>query len=82
MKQYPTLIKIIQSILACWKIKCFHHYQTEYIKEWIENCYDGELFIEENFYFGKEELNQQSLHCVARNKCLLKMRDRDTLIEQ
>ena len=29
-----------------------------------------------------QELVQQSLNFVARNKCLLKMHDHDTLIEQ
>ena len=60
----------------------FRHYQTDYIKERIENCCDGGLLIIENFYPRKEELDQQSLNYVVRNKCLLKMCDRDTLIEQ
>ena len=28
----------------------FHHYQTDYIEEWVENCCDGGLLIAENFY--------------------------------
>jgi len=65
-------------------IKSFCHNQTEYIKEWVENCWDGGLVIVEIFSFTKkeEELDQQSLNFLARNKCLLKMHDQDTLIEQ
>jgi len=55
---------------------------TDYIEEWVENWCDGGLLIAENFYLRKDELDQQSLNYVARNKCLLKIRDRDTLIEQ
>ena len=50
----------------------------------MENCSgpDGGLLIAENFYLRRKELDQQSLNYAARNKCLLKIRDRDTLIEQ
>ena len=82
MKRNLTLVKLAQSIFAYWKIKSFCHYQMDYIEEWVKNYCDGGLLIAENFYLWKEELDQQSLNCVARNKCLLKMRDRDTLTEQ
>ena len=82
MKQDQTLVKIVQSIFAYWKIKSFRHYQTDHIKELAQNCFDGVLFIVENFCLRKEELDQQSQNCVARNKCLLKMHDQDTVIEQ
>jgi len=59
----------------------FRHYQTDYKEKWVENWCDGGLLIAENFYLRKEELDQ-SLNYVARNKFLLKIRDRDTLIEQ
>jgi len=32
-------------------------YQTDYLEEWVENSCDGGLFIAENFYLRKEELN-------------------------
>ena len=83
MKQYPTLVKIVRLIFAyLLKICSFHHYQTNYIKEWVKNDYDGGLFIVENFNSRNKELDQQSVNCVARNKCFLKMCNRDTLIEQ
>ena len=81
----PTFVNIAWLIFTHWKIKSFNNYQTGYIKEWVNNCceaFDGGLVIIENFYFRKEELDQQSLNCVTRNKCLLKMRDWHTLIEQ
>ena len=82
MTRNPTLVKIARSIFAYWKLKSFRHYQADYIEEWVKNCCDGGLLISENFYLRKKELDQQSLNCVTRNKCLLKMRDRDTLIKQ
>ena len=82
MERNPTLVKIALSIFAYWKIKSFRHYQTDYIEEWVENWCDGGLLIAENFYLKKEELDQQSLNCVARNKCLLEMRNQDTLMEK
>jgi len=77
MKRNPTLVKIAWLILAYCKIKSFRYYQTDYIEEWVENCCDGGLLIAiaENFYLRKEELYQQSLSCVGRNKCLLKKRE-------
>ena len=62
------MVKIARSIFAYWKIN--RHYQTNYIKEWVENCCDSGILIAENFDLRKEELDQQSLNCVARNKCL------------
>ena len=47
-----------------------------------QNLCDGRLVIVECFYLRKVEFDQQSLNCIARNKCLYKMCDRDTLIEQ
>jgi len=82
MEQNPTSVKIARSIFAYSKIKSFRHYQTDYIEEWVENWCDGGLLIAENFYLRKEELGQQSLNYVARNKCLSKIRDWDILIEQ
>jgi len=54
-----TLVKIVQSNLAYWKIKGFCHYQTDYVKEWAENCFDGGFFIAKSFYQRKEESYQQ-----------------------
>jgi len=82
MKWNPTLVKIVRSIFAYWKIKSFRHYLTAYVEEWFETCCDDGLLIAKSFTFRKKELDQQSLNCVARNKCLLKMHDSDTLIEQ
>ena len=36
----------------------------------LENCCDGGLVTVVSFYQRREELEQQSLKCVARNKCL------------
>ena len=52
------------------------------MKEWVKNCNEGGLLIVENFFLRKEELDQQSLNCVATKKSLMKMRDQDNLIEQ
>ena len=81
-KTKPDLVKNCAINFRVLKIKSFRHYQIDYIEEWVENFCDGGLLIAENFYVRKEELDQQSLNCVARNKCLLKMHDGDTQIEQ
>jgi len=60
MKQNPTLVKIVQSIFTCWKIKSFCHYQSDYIKEWIKNCYGSGLVIVESFY-QKERRNGSAI---------------------
>ena len=57
----PHLGKIRTIDFRILKIKSFRHYQTDFTKKWVENCWDGELLIAENFYLRKEELDQQSL---------------------
>ena len=82
MERNQTSGKIAGSSFAFWKIKSFRHYQPDFIEEWVQNWCDEGLLIAENFYIRKEELEQQSLNYVARNKCLLKICNRDTLREQ
>ena len=82
MKQNPTLVKSHDQFSHTEKSRVSTTIRLRTLMEWVENFCDGRLLIAENFYLRKEKFDQQSLNCVARNKCLLKMHDKDTLIEQ